>query len=80
MANGSYFRYDDDDNNKKKNTGILTIIIREMVKLNTHILMYCMKDNLENWLNLRHTLGSMFSSLEVQYFQVRLHDNDNEVV
>ena len=31
-----------------------------MGKLNTHSPIYCMKDNWENWLNLRHTLDRMY--------------------
>ena len=62
-------------------TYILTITIREMGNLKTHSPIYCMKDNWENWRNLRHTLDNVHltSILEVQYLQIRLHNNDNEV-
>ena len=40
-----------------------------------------MKDNCEKWLNIRQTLYRMYltSILEVQYIQIRLHIDDNEV-
>ena len=37
-------------------TRIRTIMIKQMGMLNTHSPIYCMKDNWDNWLNLRHTL------------------------
>ena len=40
-------------------THILTKVIR-MGKLNTHSLIYCMKNNWENWFNLGHTLDRMY--------------------
>ena len=54
-------------------TRILSIITREMGKLNAHNLNYRMKDNWENWPNLRHTLDSMYLVIifEVQYCQIR---------
>ena len=63
-------------------THILTIIIREMDKLNTHSSIYYMKENGENWLNIRHTLNRMYltSISEIQYLQVHLHNDDNEIV
>ena len=75
MANGLYCRFDDDDN--MKCTHILTIIIIEMDNLNTHSLIYWLKDNWENWLNLRHTLDTVYltCSLEVQYLQICLHND-----
>ena len=39
-------------------TRILTITIRKMGQLNTHSPIYCIKNNWENWLHLRHTLGT----------------------
>ena len=61
---------------------ILTIIIREMGKLNTHSPIYCTKYNWENWLNLRHTLDKMYLAniLDVQYLQIRPHNDENDVV
>ena len=66
----------------RSHTGILTIIIREMGKLNTHSPIYCMKDNWENWPNLRHARDRIYltSILAVQYLQIVLHNDDNEVV
>ena len=53
-------------------TYILTIIIREMGKLNTHDPVYCMKDTWENWLILRHKLDRMYliNISYVQHFQI----------
>ena len=60
---------------------IRTIIIRAMGKLNTHSPIYCMKHNWENILNLRHTLVGMCltNSLEVQYLQIRHHEDNEEM-
>ena len=65
----------------RKSTHILTIIIREMGKLNMHSSIYCMNDNRKNGLNLKHTRDRTYltSILEFQYFQIGLH-NDHEVV
>ena len=41
----------------RQNTRILTVINGEMGKLNTRRSIFCMKNNQDNWLNLRHTLG-----------------------
>ena len=52
-------------------TRILTIIIRKMGKLNTHSPIYCMKDNWQNWLNLRHARYRMYlTSMLDQYLQI----------
>ena len=45
MATGSYFRYDDDD--IKIKYMYLTDVIREMGKLNTRSLIYCMKERID---------------------------------
>ena len=60
---------------------IITIIMRDIGK-DTQSSICCVKDNWENWLNLRHTLDRIYqtSILEVPYFQTHLHDNVNEVV
>ena len=44
----------------RQSTHSLTIIRREMGKLNTHSPIYCIKNNCEKWLNLRHTLDRMY--------------------
>ena len=41
------------------NTRILSIITREMGKLNTLSPIYCMKYSWENWLNLKHIINRM---------------------
>ena len=53
-----------------------------MDMLNTHSPLYCLKDNWENWLNVRHTRDRMYltSTLEVQFFQIGLHNDDNEAI
>ena len=53
-----------------------------MGKLDTHNPIYCMKDDWDNWLNLRHTLNRMYmaSIVEVQYVQIHLQNYDNEVM
>ena len=40
----------------RSSTGISTIIIWGMGKLNTHSPIYCISDNRENWPKFRHTL------------------------
>ena len=54
----------------------------DMDKLNTHNPIYCMKDNGEKWLNLRGTLDRIYmeSIFNIQYFQICLHNDTNEVV
>ena len=78
MAIRPYFRFDDDNMIKY----MYSHIIRWMWKVNTQSPIYCMKDNWENWLNLRHTRNKMYltSVLEVQYLQIRLHNDANGVV
>ena len=51
----------------------------ELGKLKTHSPIYWMKDNCDNSLNLRHTLGSIYltSILLVQCLQMSLHNDDN---
>ena len=70
MVNDSYFRFDDD--NKIYKVHILTIITGELGKLKTHSPIYWIKDDWENCLNLRHTLGIIYltSILVVQCLQM----------
>ena len=56
---------------KRLNARILTIIIREMGKLNIHSPIYYMKDN---WECIRPAF------LEVWYLKIGLYTVDNEVV
>ena len=52
-----------------------------MAKLNMHSPIYFMKDHWEKWLNLRHTFETECTKkFGVQYFQIGLHNDDNEVI
>ena len=57
------------------------IITGELGKLKTHSPIYWIKDNWENCLNRRHTLGSIYLTniLVVQCLQIGLHNDDNEI-
>ena len=61
----------------RQSTRIFTIVIRG--KLKTRSPIHWLKDN---WHNLRQTLDRMYltSISKVQYFQIRLHNDDNGVV
>ena len=52
-----------------------------MGELNTQII-YSIEDNWKKWFSLRHTFGRMYlkTILDVQYRQMRLHDDDNYVM
>ena len=77
MVNDSYFRFDDD--NKIKYT--FSRSSQENWVSWRHTAPYSeYKDNWENCLNLRHTLGIIYltSILVIQCFQISLHNDDNE--
>ena len=61
---------------------ILSIITREMGKLKTYSITYCIMDNGDNMLNLTHTLDKIYLTgiLWVQCLQISLHNDDNEMV
>ena len=44
----------------RSSDSILSIITRDMGKLNTHSPIYCINDNWENWPNLRHTRDRIY--------------------
>ena len=78
MVNDSYFRFDDD--NKIKYT--FSRSSQENWVSWRHTAPYSeYKDNWENCLNLRHTLGIIYltSILVVQCFQISLHNDDNSL-
>ena len=76
MDNDSYFRFNDANKMKSKYSHSHQ---REMGKLKTHRPIYCMKDDWENGLNLKHTLDRIYLTgiLIVEYFQKSLHNDDN---
>ena len=82
MINDSYNRFDDDDDDDTINEYVPTIITSELGKLKTHSPIYWSRYDGDNWLNLTHTLDSIYltSILEVQYVQISVHNDDNEIV
>ena len=69
MVNDSYFRFDE--------VHILTIMTGESGKLKTHSPIYWMKDNCENSLNLRHTLGSIYHVSMLFDYHATRHTSHN---
>ena len=64
----------------RESTHILTVTTREMYKLKTHSLIYCIKDDWKNWLNLRHIFDEIHitSIGYVPCLQISLRNDDNE--